>query len=183
MTQLKTRATRWCCHTVKVQWGTIISWVQSGNSWRTSTRTEMSKEAKWCPKHECRKWRNSILRRDEQTLHGQNVSWWSIQTWKTNRYPFECSVRAFQRCRRCVKRGYGLVAAGERKNRGFSSKKEFSLQNHSFACVAVVIVERREGPKSCGDSSGQTNCWNCNLSVAGKRPNLKLCFWWIEVTD
>ena len=58
----------------------------------------------------------------------------------------------------------------------FSSNKAFSLQNHSFACVAMVNVERREGPKSCGDRSRQTDRWNCDPSVAGERPNLKLCF-------
>ena len=50
--------------------------------------------------------------------------------------------------KRCVKWGYGLVVAGKRKSRGFSSNKAFSLQVHSFACVTVVNVERREGPKS-----------------------------------
>ena len=69
-----------------------------------------------------------------------------------------------------------MVIAGERKNRGFSSNKAFSLQNHSFACVAVVNVERREGPKSYGDYSGQTERWNRDPSVAGKRPNHTLCF-------
>ena len=85
-------------------------------------------------------------------------------------------MSAFQRCRRCVKRGYGLVVAGERKSRGFSSNKAFSLQIHSFACVAMVNVERREGPKSCGDLSGQTDRWNRDPLVAGKRPNPTLCF-------
>ena len=87
-----------------------------------------------------------------------------------------CSVRAFQRCRRCVKRGYGFVAAGERKIRGFSSNKAFSLKMHSFSCVAVVNVERREGPKSCGERSGQTDRWNRDPSVVGKRPNPTLSF-------
>ena len=113
----------------------------------------------------------------------KNVSWWSIKSWKTNKYPFECLVRDFQRCRRCVKWGYGLVTAGERKNRVFSSNKAFSLQNHSFSCVAVVNVERREGPKSCGDHSGQTNRWNWDPSVAGKRLNPTLSFWWIGSSD
>ena len=66
--------------------------------------------------------------------------------------------------------------SGKKKKEGFSSNKAFSLQNYSFACVAVVNVERREGPKSCGDRSGQTDRWNCDPSVAGKRPNPKLCF-------
>ena len=85
-------------------------------------------------------------------------------------------MRAFQRCRRCIKRGYGLGTAGERKNMGFSSNKAFSLQNHSFSCVAMVNVESREGPKSCDDHSGQTNHWNHDPSVVGKRPNPTLCF-------
>ena len=92
-------------------------------------------------------------------------------------------MRAFQQCRRCVKRGYGLVAVGERKNRCFSSNKAFSLQNHSFACVAVVNVERREGPKSCGNRSVQIDRWNRDPSVAGKRPNPTLCFLWIQSSD
>ena len=65
---------------------------------------------------------------------------------------------------------------GQKKKQGFSSNKVFPLQNHSFSCVAMVNVERREGPKSCGDRIGQTDRWNCDLSVAGKRPNPKLCF-------
>ena len=69
-----------------------------------------------------------------------------------------------------------MVAAGERKNRGFSSNKACSLQNHSFSCVAVVNVERREGPKSCGDRSRQTDHWNRDPSVAGKRPNPSIFF-------
>ena len=85
-------------------------------------------------------------------------------------------MRAFQWCRWCVKRGYDLVVASERKIRGFSSNKAFSLHMHSFACVAMVDVERREGPKSCGDHSRQTDYWNRDLSVAGKRPNPTLCF-------
>ena len=85
-------------------------------------------------------------------------------------------MRAFQWCRRCVKRGYGLVTVGERKNMGFSSNKTFSLQNYSFSCVAMVNVERREGPKSCSDRSGQTDRRNHDPSVAGKRPNPTLCF-------
>ena len=85
-------------------------------------------------------------------------------------------MRAFQWCRRFVKQGYDLVVAGEIKIRGFSSNKAFSLQMYSFACVAVVNVERREGPKSCGDRSGQTDRWNRDPSVAGKRPNPTLCF-------
>ena len=156
------------------------TWVQDGNSWRKLTRTKTSKEAKWCPKYKCRKWRNAILRRGEVTLLGQNVSWWSIRSQKTNRYPFEGSVRAFQQCRRFVKRGYGVVAAVERRNRGSLLIRQFSLQIHSFAIVAMVNVERREGPKSCGERSGQTDHWNRDPSVAGKRPNLTLSFWWIE---
>ena len=54
--------------------------------------------------------------------------------------------------------------------------RQFSLQNHSFAIVAVVNVERREGPKSCGERSEQTDRWNRDLSVGGKRPNLALAF-------
>ena len=52
----------------------------------------------------------------------------------------------------------------------------FSLQIHSFACGAVVNVERREGPKSCEDRSGQTNHWNRDPLVVGKRPNPTLSF-------
>ena len=63
-----------------------------------------------------------------------------------------------------------------KKNQGFSFNNVFSLQIHSFASVAVVKVERREGPKSCGERSGQTDRWNRDLSVAGKRPNLTLSF-------
>ena len=110
------------------------------------------------------------------TLLGQNVSWWSIIAQKTNRYPFEGSVRAFQRCRRFGKRGYGMVAEVERRNMGSLLIRQFSLQNHSFAIVVVVNVERREGPKSCGNHSGQTDRWNRDPSVTGKRPNPTLSF-------
>ena len=75
---------------------------------------------------------------------------------------------------------YNLAAVGERKNWGFSFNKAFSLQIHSFSCGAVVNVERREGPKSCDDCSRQTDCWNRDPSVAGKRPNPTLSFQWIE---
>ena len=47
---------------------------------------------------------------------------------------------------------------------------------HSFSYVAVVNVERREGPKYCGDRSGQNDSWNRDPSVAGKRPNPTLYF-------
>ena len=69
-----------------------------------------------------------------------------------------------------------MVAADERKNKGSLLIRHFSLQIHSFASVSVVNVERREGPKSCGERSGQTNHWNQDLSVAGKRPKLTLSF-------
>ena len=69
-----------------------------------------------------------------------------------------------------------MVAAVERRNRGSLLIKQFSLQNHSFAIVVVVNVERREGPKSCGERSEQTDHWNRDPSVAGKRPNLSLSF-------
>ena len=69
-----------------------------------------------------------------------------------------------------------MVTAGERKNKGSLLIRQFSLQMHSFASVAVVNVERREGPKSCGERSGQTDRWNRDPSVAGKRPNLTLSF-------
>ena len=69
-----------------------------------------------------------------------------------------------------------MVAAVERRNRGSLLMRQFSLQNHSFAIVAVVNVERREGPKSCGDRSGKINRWNRDPSVASKRPNPTLCF-------
>ena len=65
---------------------------------------------------------------------------------------------------------------GRKEKQGFSSNKVFSLQNHSFAYVAVVNVERREGPKSCGDRSRQTDHWNRDPSVSGKRPNPTLYF-------
>ena len=83
-----------------------------------------------------------------------------MKSQKTNRCPFEGSVRAFQRCKRFVKWGYGMVAVGERRNKGSRLIRQFSLQIHSFAIVAVVNVERREGPKSCGERSGQTDRWN-----------------------
>ena len=73
-----------------------------------------------------------------------------------------------------------MVAAVERRNKGSLLMRRFSLQNHSFAIVVVVNVERREGPKSCGEHSGQTDCWNQDPSVAGKRPNPTLSFEWIE---
>ena len=92
-------------------------------------------------------------------------------------------MRAFQRCRRFGKRSYGWVTAGERKNRGFSFNKEFSLQIHSFTCGVVVNVERREGPKSCSDHSGQTDHWNRDLLVAGNRSNPTLSFQWIKSSD
>jgi len=69
-----------------------------------------------------------------------------------------------------------VVAAVERRNRGSLLMRQFSLQNHSFAIVAVVNVERREGPKSGGERSGQTDRWIRDLSVGGKRPNLALAF-------
>ena len=109
-------------------------------------------------------------------LHGKNVFWWSIKSLKTNRYPFEGSVRAFQRFIRFVKWGYGVVAVVERRNRGSLLIRQFSLQNHSFAIVAVVNVETREGPKSCSERIEQTDHWNHDPSVAGKRPNLSLAF-------
>ena len=62
------------------------------------------------------------------------------------------------------------------KKKGSLLIRHFSLQIHSFASVAVVNVERREGPKSCGERSGQTDRWNRDPSVAGKRPNLTLSF-------
>ena len=110
------------------------------------------------------------------TLLGKNVSWWSVRSQKTNRYPFEGSVRAFQRCRQFIKLGYGVVTAVEIRNRGSLLIRQFSLQNHSFAIVAVVNVERREGPKSCGERSGQTDRWNRDPSVAGRRSNFSLAF-------
>ena len=96
------------------------------------------------------------------------------------RSPFEGSVRAFQRYRRFSKWGYGLAAARERKIRGFSFNKAFSLEINSFACGAMVNLERREDPKSCSNRSGQTDCWNQYLSVAGKKPNPTLSFQWIK---
>ena len=69
-----------------------------------------------------------------------------------------------------------MVAAGERRNKGSLLIRQFSLQIHSFSSVAVVNVERREGPKSCGERSRQTDRWNRNPLVAGKRPNLTLSF-------
>ena len=63
-----------------------------------------------------------------------------------------------------------------KKKQGFSFNKVFSLQNHSFSCLAVVNVDMREGPKSCSDRSRQTDRWNRDPSVAGKRPNPTLCF-------
>ena len=69
-----------------------------------------------------------------------------------------------------------MVAAGERRNKGSLLIRKFSLQIHSFASIVVVNVERREGPKSCGERSGQTDHWNRDPSVAGKRPNLTLSF-------
>ena len=89
-------------------------------------------------------------------------------------------MRAFQRYRWFFKRSYGLAAAGERKIRGFSFNKSFSLQIHSFSCGAMVNVGRREGPKSCSDRSGQIDHWNRDPSVAGERPNPTLSFQWIE---
>ena len=123
--------------------GTMETWVHDGNSWQKSTWTKTSKEARWCPKYKCQKWGNLILRRGEVTLLGQNVSWWSVRSQKINRYPFEGSVRAFQRCRRFGELSYSLAATSERKIRGFSFNKEFSLQIHSFSCGVVVDVERR----------------------------------------
>ena len=67
-----------------------------------------------------------------------------------------------------------MVIAVERRNRGSLLIRQFSLQIHSFASVAVVNVERIEGPKSFGEHSGQTDHWNQDPSVAGKRPNHKL---------
>ena len=69
-----------------------------------------------------------------------------------------------------------FVAASERKIWGVSFNKAFSLQFDSFASVVVVNVERRKGPKSCDDCSRQTDCWNRDLSVVGKRPNPTLSF-------
>ena len=72
-----------------------------------------------------------------------------------------------------------MVAAVERRNMGSLLMRQFSLQNHSFAIAAVVNVERREGLKSCGERSEQTDRWKRDLSVGGKRPNLALAFCWI----
>ena len=69
-----------------------------------------------------------------------------------------------------------MVATGERRNKGSLLIRQFSLQIHSFTSVAVVNVERREGPKSCDERSGQTDHWNRDPSVAGKRSNLTLSF-------
>ena len=69
-----------------------------------------------------------------------------------------------------------MVAAGEIRNKGSLLIRQFSLQIHSFSSVAVVNVERREGPKSCNERSEQTDRWNRDPSVAGKRPNLTLSF-------
>ena len=69
-----------------------------------------------------------------------------------------------------------MVVVGKRKNKGSLLIRKFSLQIHSFASAAVVNVERREGPKSCGERSEQTGRWNRDPSVAGKRPNLTLSF-------
>ena len=69
-----------------------------------------------------------------------------------------------------------MVAAVERRNKGSLLIRQFSLQIHSFASVSMVNVERREGPKSCGERSGQTDRWNRDPSVIGKRPNLTLSF-------
>ena len=77
---------------------------------------------------------------------------------------------------------YGLAAEGEREIWGFSFNKAFSLQIHSFASVAVVNVERREGPKSCGDHSGKNDHWNRDLSVVGKRCNPTLSFKGIKIS-
>ena len=159
------------------------TWVQDGISWRKSTRTKTSREAKWCPKYKCCKWRNSILRSGELTLLGKNVSRWSIKSPKTKGYPFESLVRAFQWCRWFVIRGYGMVVVGERRNKCSLWIRQFSLQIHSFASVSLVNVERREGPKSCGERSIQTDHWNRDPSVAGKRPDRTLSFWWIESSD
>ena len=72
--------------------------------------------------------------------------------------------------------GLRFGCSGRKKKQGFSSNGAFSLQNHSFACVAMVNVERREGPNSCGDRSRQTDRWNRDPLVARKRPNPTLCF-------
>ena len=69
-----------------------------------------------------------------------------------------------------------MVAVGERRNKGSLLIRQFSLQIHSFASVVVVNVGRREGPKSCSERSRQTDRWNRDPSVAGKRPNLTLSF-------
>ena len=69
-----------------------------------------------------------------------------------------------------------MVAVVERRNRGSLLIRQFSLQIHSFASVVVVNVERREGPKSCGERSGQTDRWNQDPSVAVKRPKPTLSF-------
>ena len=82
------------------------------------------------------------------------------QITKNNKYPFEGSVRVFQWYRWFVKLSYGLAAAGERKIRGFSFNKAFSLQIHSFSSEDVANVEMREGPKSCSDRSKQNDHWN-----------------------
>ena len=83
-------------------------------------------------------------------------------------------MRDFQRYRWFFKMSYGLAAIGEIKIKGFSFNKVFSLQIHLFASVAVVNAVRREGPKSCGDCSEQTNHWNLDPSVTGKRHNYTL---------
>ena len=82
-----------------------------------------------------------------------------------------------------VSNGATVWSQRAKEKTGFSSNRTFSLQNHSFACVAVLNVERREGPKSCSDHSGQTDRWNRDSLVAGKRPNPTLCFWYIKSLD
>ena len=89
-------------------------------------------------------------------------------------------MRAFQWCEQFGKQSYGSVATSERKRRGFSFNKAFSLQIHSFSCGVVVNLERREGPKSCSDRSGQTDRWNQDPLVLGKRTNPTLSFQWIK---
>ena len=69
-----------------------------------------------------------------------------------------------------------------KENLGCSFNKAFSLQIHSFASGAVLNVGRREGPKSCGDHSGQTDHWKGDPSVVGKRLNPTFFFKGIKIS-
>lgn len=123
-------------------------------------------------------WKNFILRDDKEILLEKWFSGWSVKSSKNDEDPFYCLMRAFQRCWRFIKPSYSLVAMGDRKIMDFSMKGRFPSNLDSFAKWFVVNLERRKGPKYCGDCSRQTNHQNQDLQLSGRWPYSSLQFQW-----